>query len=232
MEAKWLSISMTGSTVVCFLCFIFFLRRTGMQACRWNVETKLYLRYCTKKKQRHNNRVIPSADSVLFSFHKQQHEIDRFPDKFVYIMPWVYILYNKQIMIWNEIWLTTRASSCIFHNKWIRQATHCRNISNKINHKTKQNFKNKIDQSLYYSIWYICATISGAQCSCNTWSSNDMIMAHDIHRKDNFTEKVVFIFEDIAFCIALFWPIAHELIDPDDVCVMLFFFLLDWWNES
>jgi hypothetical protein len=41
-----------------------------------------------------------------------------------------------------------------------------------------------------------------------------MIMAHDIHRK-NFTEKV--IFKDIAFCIASFWPIVHELIDPDDV---------------
>ena len=98
-----------------------------------------------------------------------------------------------------------------------------------INHKTNQNFKNKIDQSLYYSIWYICTTISGAQCSCNTWSSNDMIMAHDIHRKDNFTEKVVFIFEDIAFCIALFWPIVHELIDPDDVCVMFFSFRLTKW---
>ena len=141
----------------------------------------------------------------------------------------VYILYilNNNDLKWNL--LTTRASSCIFHNKWIRQATHCRNISNIINHKTKQNFKNKIDQSLYYSIWYICATISGAQCSCNTWSSNDMIMAHDIHRKDNFTEKVVFIFEDIAFCIALFWPIVHELIDPDDVCVMFFSFRLTKW---
>lgn len=88
MEAKWLSISMTGSTCSCLL---FVLNASSLFTENWHADMQMECwnktAYGIVQKDRNSDIIIESYHLRIlfsFSFHKQQHEIDRFPDKFVH----------------------------------------------------------------------------------------------------------------------------------------------------